>query len=124
MLRIRLAARQYLIARVTFRGGRVSHRDDRGGLPRIPLLDRSVGPLECSEHLGTVDDGELFEHADVHARYHDQSLELETADHDDVFVDVLDNEGINTVRAFAGDPKRNGARAALSCRDIALASKL
>ena len=124
MPRIHLAARQHLIARVTFRGGRFGHHDDLGGLPRIPLLDRSVGPLECSEHLGTVDDGKVFEHADVHARYHDQSLEIETADHDDVLVDVFDNAGVKTVRGFAGDPKRDGARAALCCRDTALASKL
>ena len=121
--RIHMAARQYLIARMTFRGGRVSHHDDLGGLPRIPLLDRSCGPLECSEHLRTVDDGELFEPADVQARYHDQSVELGTADHDDVLVDVLGNVGVNTARAFAGDPKRDGARAAFSCRGAALASK-
>ena len=93
-------------------------------LPGFLSWTDSVGPLECSEHLGTVDDGKLFEHADVNARYYDQSLELGTADHEDVFVDVLDNAGVNTARAFAGDPKRDGARAALSCRDSALASKL
>ena len=65
---IRTAARQYLIAGMTFRGRRVSHHDDLGGLPRIRLSDRSGGPLECCEHLRTVDDGELREPADVQAR--------------------------------------------------------
>ncbi len=111
---IHIVARQYLIAHVTFRGGRLSHRDDLGGLPRIPLLDRSLGPLECSEHLRTVEDGELFEPADVQDRYHEQSVELGTADHDDVLVDVLGNVGVNTARTFASDPKRDGARAAFS----------
>jgi hypothetical protein len=118
-----MVARQYVVARMTFRGGRVGHHDDLGRHPRISLLDRSCRPPQCAEHLRAVDDGELFEPADVPTRYHDQSGEDGTADHDDVLVDVLGNVGVLARRAFFGDPKPDGTGSAFSSRDAALASK-
>ena len=70
-----------------------------------------------------MDEGELLEAADVPPRDHDQSGEERTAHHDDVLVDVLGNKVLCTKDGLIGDLKRNGAEAAFSSRDAALASK-
>ena len=69
-------------------------------------MNQSAGPAQRGKDLRTAHDGKLSESADVLTRYHHQSVERWTADHDDVLVDVVCNVGVRIGGAFVGDPQR------------------
>jgi len=103
---------QHLKARVTFRRGRIGDHHDRGRRPRMCLYNRSCGTSESSEHVGPTQIREFVEPASVLAGHDNQALELGSADHDDVLINVLGDVGGVSLRVVVPHPLRNRTSAA------------
>jgi hypothetical protein len=73
--------------------------------------------------MGASEVGQLFEPADVLARYDDQTVELRPADGHGVLVDILRDVGRSTPRTLASCPPSKCAGVAFRGKTDALAGK-